>query len=228
MKIKFSTENEAAFELFKPEPVKKHLPEWYKDTPRTDSDPKRVRSYGPNQSPFTVTSCIPVQDYMMSGYVLLNTSERMIETIPNTDPVDFSDYAPDGRMGYHRHAQCPVHIGGRKNHYFKLWNPWTISTPKGYSCLFYQPEYLMETRYRLMPAIVDTDTYVGAVNFPGVLLTDEPFMLKAGAPLMVVFPFKRDEWDSEVSFEKQIKNNKLSVYLHGMYKKVFHQKKVYR
>ena len=228
MKIKFTTANEGVHEHFKPEPIKLHLPQWFKDTPRTDSDPTKVQSYGMTHSPFTVTSCIPVRDYMMSGYVLFNTADRVMETIPHTDPEDFSDYSHDGRVGFHRHGQCPVEMDGKRSHYFKILNPWVVHTPKGYSCMFYQPEYFFESRFRLLPAIVDTDTHTMPVNFTGAIKTKESFVLKAGEPLMVVFPFKRDEWESETECKEVKFDNRFSIYFNKVYKRFFHTKKVYR
>ena len=230
MKIRFSTANDIALELFPPKPVKSVIPEWYKNTPHTIFDPKNANAYegNPQMTPYTVTSCIPVRDYMTSGYVILNDVDRVITPLEDRDPVDFSDHSPIGPMMFHPHAQCPVKIQGRDRHYFKVPNPWDINTPRGYSCLFYQPAYLFESRFQMLPAIVDTDRYNMPINFIGAITSPESFVLEAGTPLMVVFPFKRDEWESEVKLQSPKHDRLRLVYLNKIYQRFFHNKKVYR
>lgn len=231
MIISFKTQDESAFELFKPEPVNRHLPKWYKEISTELHDPLRADLYTSGSlsgGAQTIKSCFPVRDYLTSGYVILNNADRIITPVANSDPVDFCDHSNIGKLGFHPHDQCPININDKKRHYFKILNPWQIITPPGYSCLFYQPEYFFESRYKLFPSIVDTDAHTDLINLPGVILSEDSFMLNAGKPLMVVFPFKRDFWKSEISFGKIPINNRLTAYLKGVYRKFSHKKKIYR
>jgi len=230
MKIEFITNDSLSMELYKPEPVKKHFPEWFKETPHATFDPLDAPSYGGagSVSPYTITSCVPVKDYMTSGYIIRNTYDVVITPLIDRDPVDFCDYTLGERFEFHRHGQCPVAIKGKRRDYFKYINHWLVKTPPGYSCMFYQPEYFFESRFRLFPGIVDTDSYNMPVNFIGTILADESFLLEAGTPLMVVFPFKREEWDSDVKEALIKQDNRFIAKLSKVYRTLCHTKKVYR
>ena len=85
----------------------------------------------------------------------------------------------------------------------KFLNPWMIKTPPGYSCLFTSPFNTEKRDFRLVTGIVDTDIYENYVNFP-FFLTDwdsskgQKKMLKKGEPICLVFPFKRDNWKMNI------------------------------
>jgi len=128
----------------------------------------------------------------------------------------------------HHHVQLPVQIGGVKKSYIKFSLPWTIKVPSGYSCLFYQPEFLFNEHLRLLPAIVDCDTYNQQVNFPGYLLKRGSFKLEAGTPLIVVLPYKRDEWAASVTFAENAQPNFIARHFERGYKKLFHSKKSFK
>jgi hypothetical protein len=57
----------------------------------------------------------------------------------------------------------------------------------------------MNEGLELFSAIVDTDTYDSEILFPGYISTGvSDVNIPPGTPLMTVFPFKRDSWESEV------------------------------
>lgn len=238
MKIEFITNNELALEYFPPLPAKKMIPDWYKDM---TLDIEGVNGYDAkqmvqedNKTSYTIKGCVPVLDYLTHGYIIR----------ANADILITPDYSQEHNMqGFwwksfgsevesHTHKQCPIHINNKKNDYFKWMNPFAIKTPKGYSCYFYQPEFFMETKYKLFPAIVDTDNYnIQPIHFPGVILSNESFLIKAGDPIMAVFPFKRESWESEVRLLTDKENKKLQsgnplyMFYNRAYKKMFHVKK---
>ena len=236
MKIEFTTDNKLTELDFKPIPSKKFIPEWYKNmslhTEGADSfDAKKLVADG-SKTTFTIKGCIPVLDYITSGYILIAHADILItpEISEDKESKTYWWRSNTADIESHNHSQCPIKMNGYKNNYFKIVNPWSIKTPKGYSCLFYQPEYFMETRYKLLPAIVDTDGYSEPVNFPGIILSNESFMIKAGDPIMAVFPFKRDNWESEIRLktEEEMKQpNRILAYLERGYKNLFHNKKSY-
>ncbi len=108
-----------------------------------------------------------------------------------------------------------------------------MRTPPGYSTLFYQPDLHFEDRYTLLPGIVDTDTYDAEIFFTGWVnkgITD--FKIDAGSPLIIAFPFKRDEWQSVVEKElthlagKEMRRLQ-HQFVHHIYRNFFHSKKRY-
>jgi hypothetical protein len=236
MKIEFITNNAMALEYFKPIPAKKMIPEWYKKLPLNVEgmglDAKKMVQME-SKTPFSIKGCIPVRDYITSGYILIAHADLLItpEYIQETDTKIFWWRSEGTSVETHGHSQCPVKMHGFKNQYIKFMNPWAIKTPKGYSCLFYQPEYFMENRYQLFPAIVDTDKYdFNPINFPGVLISNESFIVKAGEPIMAVFPFKRDNWSSNIKAitkKEMEKPNKFYASFLKSYKNLFWNRKNY-
>jgi hypothetical protein len=235
MQIEFKTNNLMALE-FPPVPAKKMIPEWYKDVPEHVIDDSLVNDAGyihMNQiiSTKTIKSCVPVLDYLTSGYIIRAHAEMLI-TPKTVDGLSTYAYiSADGKLEAHSHSQCPVSIDNQKKFYMKYINQWMIKVPKGYSCLFYQPSFFMEKKFTLFPAIVDCDVFDDVVNFPGYINAQESFYINPGDPIMAVFPFKRDDWSMTARImtdkEKQTPS-KTWNYLRNKYKRVFHHKKTYK
>ena len=130
----------------------------------------------------------------------------------------------------HPFNQLPIGDWDQRRNYLKFMNYWQIKTPPGYSCMFYQPQNF-ETRFVMFSAIVSTDTYEGNINFPGYLIAEEDeFIIEEGTPLITVFPFKREEWQSVVheytaeAREKEILNADTLAKNEQHYKKNIHHK----
>lgn len=234
--IEFSCDQEDVFTYFKPVPAKKKIPNWYKTMSiYTDgfkscpSAKERVENKATADDTFlTIKNCIPVQDYITSGYIIVAPYDILISpsVIPDNKLSTFFWWSKaDNTMSHHGHVQCPIKIQNKDNVYLKFINPWEVKTPPGYSCIFYQPEFFFEERFKLFPAIVDTDLYNSPVHFPGVITTVKDFKIEAGTPLMLVFPFKRDEWESKIALRPKTKTPK--NFIEKMYLKLFHSQKIY-
>lgn len=224
---------------YPPQPMKAQLPAWYKELDSYINgapDTASWRLLTDGGTPFTIKRCVPVQDYLTSGYVLYTCVDVMLSRNTATDPEELKWFLPNfselrDTFGTHPHSQCPIKTDGKHRHYMKFMSPWTIKTPPGYSTLFYQPFYLQEKRFVLMPAIVDTDTYDHSIGFPGYM-TDHQIdvTIPAGTPLMCALPFKRDDWHMQV--DNQIVNNESSTAMRrfgqhfaNVYRNFFHSKK---
>jgi hypothetical protein len=228
MKIIFSTDNEVANTLFKPVPIKSVFPDWYKkmDTEQTNCPLTKVYSYYDGVRRRTAKACIPIRDYMTSGYLLVTQGDIVINVDDGGDT--FSYYQMNGAMPEtHHHEQMPLSTNGKPNRYIKFGNDWRVTTPNGYSCLFYPPEMFFEDRFKVLPGIVDTDSYDIPVQFPSILLNDGDFIIKAGTPLVCVFPFKRESYTHECRFEERRKRSKIEALLYDSYLRLFHHKKHY-
>jgi hypothetical protein len=84
----------------------------------------------------------------------------------------------------------------------------------------------------ILEGIVDTDNYWEPVNFPFVLKNPtKEFMIPAGTPIAQVIPFKRDEWESSISYDRKPANN-VAVLLESRffdrYKHMFWNKKSFK
>lgn len=236
MNIEFVTDNPLAMN-YPPIPAKKMIPDWYKNVNEnclSDDlimDAKflsenRIETYK------TIKSCVPVLDYLTSGYIIRSHSQILLTPkMINEDTKNFWWKSSDTRLDSHIHNQCPVSIDGIKNVYMKYMNSWKVKVPRGYSCLFYQPKFFLEDRYVLFPSIVDCDTFDSYVHFPGYVKTDKSFYINPGDPIMIVFPFKREDWKSDVRLELEDNRrslSKLNHFLYDRYKKLFHVRKSYK
>lgn len=232
--IRFATDNEVALNYFRPEPIKCALPEWYASLPVHPAGAwKTAKEFvtrglrDPGDGKLTAKACTPMMDYMISGYLIRTFCDVSVSVETTDDQQRFWYVTPNSsQMSVHLNYQLPSIGDGTKRDYVKFNSPWTITTEHGYSCLFYQPEYLFERRFKLFPAIVDTDKYDNPVNFPGIFTNDANFTIEAGTPLMCVFPFKRTEFVSEIVSKKSAESMTKGIF-RGGYKKFFRSKKSY-
>ena len=207
-------------EDYYPKPSKMALPKWLKNLQPYYDDRGAEKQTGKR--------CIPMLDASMAGYTIFLTEDIMIDQT-ETEPVF---RWPSGLgIGFHGPKQVGDH--GPAAHAIPKWmSPWSMKTPKGYSCLFTPPLNGDKPSMLAFTGIVDTDTYFEVVNFPFMLANNKfEGIINAGTPLVQVFPFKRDEWNMkiEVGNTEEIKRsrNKLkSVFTDG-YRNMFWSKKSY-
>lgn len=217
-------------ELFPPVPAKKCVPIWYKVKEKEIEGIQQL-SVGSNLS---IKACMPVQDYILSGYIIKTHMDIIVKRDWNNDygeelniDFKFTDNAP---ISFHNTSQYPIKKNGHLKKLVKFTGYWGIKTPPGYSCLFYQPEYLNEQRFRILPGIVDTDTYVDPVHFPFTFsdfLGKTEFVIEAGTPIVCVLPFKRESWNHKIC--EYNKNNRTAILMRTIwqsaYRKFMHVKK---
>lgn len=194
-----------------PTPIKTNVPEWYKKL-----------SHGPIQK--TIKGCMPFLDTLTTGYLLKVPQDIYIQhNIENKETKEKDSFVTIGKLdpgflmsrslnlnadmvgNVHRKEQLEgsPYIEKNKNlPFYKVLNPWVISTPPGYSCLFLPPMNNTDDRFSIIPGIVDTDTYKNEINFPFVINGDKyptlETMIKKGTPYVQVIPFKRDRWKMKV------------------------------
>jgi hypothetical protein len=232
MEIQFSTNDKIACEFFYPVPANKSLPEWYKEMPRYMEGEKQISSLliAQNNShmPQTIKACLPVQDYVTSGYIIRASSDIVITPDTQGDAVSWWWSSSEKICESHPHKQCPVTIKKEKHNYIKIKNVWHVKTPPGYSCYVYQPEFFFNENLKLFPGVVDTDNHTETISFIGVLTTKETFVIKAGDPLMVVFPFKREAWTHKVAHSTEKIGGVLARIFERGYQRLFHKPKHYQ
>jgi hypothetical protein len=224
--ITFSCSEDSILENYPPVPASKIIPEWYKDIPPFAPIDK---NYIPTDGIGSVKKCIPVLDYMTTGYIIKNPFHSVIsKKYEDGYHATTSISTKDQYIGSQPHHQCPVKINDQKNHYVKIHQPWLIKTPPGYSCFYYQPHYLFNKTLEILPGIIDTDKFSEPVSLVSILHSDS-VTLEPDEPLVVVFPFKRDEWSMEIKKFDHTSNSIFKFMLlriwHGTYQKLIHTKK---
>lgn len=196
-----------------PTPALENLPDWFKKLKHTKD--KR-----------TVKGCKPFLDSLTAGYILkCPTDIRIIKRKHSEKQYSYQFKFPSSGNQYvninteadkpfHGKAQMEGSPQLKKNkmdHLFKIYNPFTIKTPKGYSCLFVNPLNNNNDRFEIISGIVDTDSYPGEINFPVVMNNEKydgeyDYTLERGTPIVQCIPFKRDAWKMKI---KPIPKDKL-------------------
>ena len=202
--IKFRALYEFA-EDYPPIPAKKLIPQWIKDL-------MPVSSSGNN----TAKKCPPLIDMLTTGYYIRAVSNlKFVRTVENneeclnvtgewivgdkkvTDIFDESSFGVSV-MGMHSFDQAPIVINGIRKQIFKFYGMWVTTVPKGYSIL-YLPVSHFHQNFEILPAIVDADDdWEVPTAFPALASyngTEETsWEVKAGDPIALAIPFKREEW----------------------------------
>jgi hypothetical protein len=181
------------------------LPEWYKEMESYIGGSKKPPMH--NGTSATIKKCIPVFDALTAGYIITLPSDLYV-TQENGQP--YYRWTPNAKIEFHSRAQLSTYPEYKDlNNFPKFINPWSIKTPKGYSCLFTQP-FHRPSPFTILDGIVDTDKYFAPVNFPFVLndIAWEGIIPK-GTPIAQVIPFKRESWKLKIGNEKIFKEQKL-------------------
>ena len=187
-------------EGFEPKPAKKEIPNWYKEIESQIYGEKKPDHEGVTNQ--TVKRCMPLFDAMSAGYIIYswvdvyvaNKDEQLWYTWPMLEPIQF-----------HPIAQAPNYPKTNGQNYPKWMNPWSISTPPGYSCLFTPPMH-RDAVFKILEGVVDTDTYTNPINFPFTMNNiDFEGLIPAGTPIAQVIPFKRDEWKLKFGGDAEVR-----------------------
>lgn len=238
-KIKFYPFNDGT-EAFapKPEPMSRHLPDWYKKTPAIIENEQALQQGHVNA---TVKKCMPIFDLLTAGYAILAPCDIFIDAT-NPDnlvwsiPTSLRSFQGDmfASHAYEQYSNMPIDSAKYHKTLLRIFPFWAVSTEKGYSSLFMQPVYSDNSPLVAMQAIVDTDSFVtdGHLSF----LVEKNFKgtIKQGTPLVQVIPFKRDSWESEFASveeaDKRFSRQRLqlrSMFVNA-YKNKFRFKKDYK
>ena len=230
--ITFSASDADTIEMFPPVPAGKLIPEWYKDTP---IELPKIDPYTKLNTP-SIKRCVPVLDYLTTGYIIRATYEVQIKEYIDSKlfvGFDYRSRNTELHVGKHPWHQAQFNAGdGRKHHYLKINQPWHIRTPPGYSCMLFDPYYRFRKEYSFFPGVVDTDKHDEPIGLVG-LIKEKEFTISPGDPLVVVFPFKREDWQMTIKQQKDEWSKssfkyRLNTYWSGLYASLFHSKKSYR
>ena len=216
--------------------TKTNIPKWFKDL---EHHPKEK----------TIKGCIPFLETLTAGYILKlpidyhfkfnKDNESYYHNNPDTPEfmnklfnIGTCDNHPIKQLG----DKCPFIHKNKNFDFFKILNPWTIKTPKGYSCLFLPPMNNSNDKFSIIPGIVDTDTFPGEINFPIIMNGDKyPFIettIKAGTPYVQIIPFKRTSWKMKIKKTNDKKSIQKRWYtfekVFRVYQNIFWSKKTWK
>lgn len=212
-KIKFIPEDDIANAIFEqPVPASKLIPEWYRNSPlHMDGTNLPLNQFSTTNA--TIKKCIPIFDSITSGYMFTLFCDVFFvdENSYNGNRAIWNRNSPKEPLSTHAQNQLGLMKGPYEHSEIFKWHfPYTIRTPKGYSCMFMHPNQRYDLPFKTLSAIVDTDKHPIPINFPFFL--DKNFIGKIakGTPICQILPFKREEW--HMSIENNIKEQKKFFY----------------
>jgi len=194
MKVTFSCDPHLLGAIPNPIPAVKSVPKYFQQIkPQVDKNPVNG----------TVKRCVPFLDALSAGFVIPMWCDVYVFASNGELKIDFPPNFPQSNsLGSHSEMQMPTHpLANRPygNMIMKWYNPWVVETEPEVSCLFVAPLNHMETRFKLLDGVVDTDTYCNNVNFPFLWTGgDGEFLIPKGTPLVQVIPFRREDQHLEV------------------------------
>lgn len=182
-KIKFHSDK-TQFDILKPFPTSRAMPDWWKKMPRVVDGVE------------TVKTCVPFLDSLTVGY----TIPLPADVYWNAESKQFASTSKFPLNSDHMPIQTESvvlpDIYDPQPH--KWINSWHVQTPPGYSTLFIHPMNRLDLPFYSFSGIVDTDKHKLVINFPFVLKKDFNGVIPAGTPMIQAIPFKRDDWESVV------------------------------
>jgi hypothetical protein len=201
--INFVAESKEQLNLLsKPYPSIQNPPEWYTNTERYIHGIKNIDEFNDPNS--TIKKCMPVVDMLGAGYHIPLHSDVWMENNGEEHLVfrwAWEEIQVVSLQKPEQHSSYPVPPGYYKS-VFKWINPWIVQTPPGWSCLFVHPQHHEELPFKCLPALVDTDKHPTPVNIPFFVKKGFDGLIPINTPFVQIIPFKRAEFTSSFSYDK--------------------------
>jgi hypothetical protein len=185
-----------------PEPAEKMLPEWYRKTESYYNNDKTP--YGGTQRS-TIKKCMAIFDILTAGYFLKAPCDIYIDTTEGKQIIEVPDFPKTigivPMVGNHDLKQLekyPIDTDIYIEYVFRLNPVWIVSTQKGYSSMFVQPQHYSNSPLMAISAIIDTDNYASEGLLSFLVKKDFKGFIKKGEPIIQIMPFKRDNFSSEI------------------------------
>ena len=182
-----------------PIPAKQTLGPWFKKIPQFINGDKELKLSNGSINK-TIKHCIPVLDAMTSGYTIPLVGEIMVSK-PTEEEYLFNWMNVHPLVSTHSKSQVEnfqFPPGYSTTTAFKWHSRFLVQTPPGYSVFFMHPVNRWDLPFYSLPGIVDTDKHPVIINFPFLVKEGFSGKIEMGTPLIQLFPFKREKWNSEI------------------------------
>jgi hypothetical protein len=176
-----------------PQPAKKFIPDWYKDSRSTDKnsirDP-RIKSF---------KNCVPFADAFITGYILSTPCDIIIENVEGKDPKITLSSTIELFGSRKKESVGLMQIPENCHDVHYIYNhPMHISLPKGYSALITHPLNRNDLPWVALSGVVDMDKEpMRPGQYPIFIKKSAEGLIPKGTPVLQIIPFKRESWKSE-------------------------------
>jgi len=176
-----------------------HIPKWFKN----------IKPVNDEFSFPTIKTCPGFIDYFKQGYVVSLWCDLILDIKIINEEVNYNWSVPDKIYKFEIHSNnqfldhTPPHIKKKTKIIFKPICPWKIVTPKGYSVFQMPMYYNYNPIFEVLPGVLHTDVY-HTINQQMCIFKEGKFIIKKGTPLATYIPFKREEFDFEMTDNKNL------------------------
>lgn len=239
MKIYFIPFSKNAKDIYdRPRPSSTFIPNWYKKMPHFIDNEKSpgISKNKATSANTTMKHCSPMLDALSTGYIWSLPADMEIKFNEENNTYNFRWMVDAELVTDHSEIQHPGLPAAYNGEDFVMkWSfEYIIKTPPGYSTIFTHPINRHDLPFRTFSGIVETDTYELPVQFPFQLITNnisDRIIIEKGTPVCQFFPFKRDNWKSEIkNISENEKTKKIFDFKSTIvksYKKKHWKKKVF-
>ena len=214
--------------FLKIQPIKKVIPEWYKDCPTfIEGDSPR---YLPERN-LAIKACVPFLDSLMTGYYIPLSTDVIVESIEGEPYLSWGYGNPVSQRSSKSAPQLPIPSGCSSLHLTWML-PSTIELPKGYSALFTHPLNRFDLPFISLSGVVDGGFTINPGSYPFFIKKDFVGIIPRGTPIIQIIPFKTENWtskeDSSLVKKGELEGNRSLSKAIGWYKHNRWTKKGYR
>ncbi len=234
--IKFFSEKEY-LNLGKPDPTKKHIPDWYKKG-ETFYEAEGEKAPG-------LKTCVPFLDTLISGYVLktpvnIYVNEEENNKISNVFKNKENNLrirwdGPESLQNFimerpHQSGSTIPRPEGHYSNHLVFSEFWSIKLPRGWSLLMTHPLNRYDLPFTTLSGIIDSDKWFAPGNVPFFIKKGFSGTIPEGTPFVQLIPIKRSDWKMTIDKSLEDINYKQASIVRkteNSYKKSMWQKKRY-
>lgn len=214
--IKFAVQGNKLIET--PEPSKKHIPVWYRESERFIGGKLKINNGVGNHG---LKMCVPFLDAMTSGYTALLWTDVVVEQTELGPRLQWRSMPEPLEKRPRLNKTLPTPAGHDEDHY--AWkSQFNVQVPKGYSILISHPFNRFDLPFTTLSGVVDADMTMARGNLPFFLKSGFEGIIPAGTPIYQILPYKREDWQSvkDISIVEVAESNEFNAMrkAYGWYK----------
>lgn len=211
-----------------PVPAYSTVPRWFTALPKFIGGKMHVGENGSVNS--GVKSCVSFMDSLTNGYMVILHCDILVEDVDGVKRMSWSSSERPLSARPQEVADQLPHLPGY-GQFLQAWEiKYAFKVPTGYSVLVTQPFNRFDLPTFATTGIIDADDWIGPGGVPFAVKDDFTGIIKAGTPILQLFPYKRDNWESEdlgVKFSPAW-NGRARNKLYGWYRDTIWKKKSFK
>lgn len=186
----------------KPKPIIKTIPEWYRKMDRFAKNPITKDFFiGADKGKIpTWKACPAIFDIMGTGYTYVTPCDLNFFIDKNNKiAVEIEDKKYTSFCVARPKMDGFVTPTGYRDEHFAWFPDWAMKLPEGYSAIYSQPFNRFELPFLTTSGIIDNDKIDLPGTMPFFISKEFVGIIPKGTPFVQIVPFKRENWESEIT-----------------------------